>query len=413
MGRIFLMLWIAIGCAFLLAGCQLLETTSSPTMQQESSSDLNETAFVPSDPIELQLKEMTLTEKIGQLVIVGIDGTSLNSSMKIMIDTYKVGGFIFFKRNIQDTNQARLLINELKDYNSTNSIPLFFSVDEEGGRVTRMPDEFLAVPPNREIGNFHDEDLSLNIGSAIARKIKAFGFNMNFAPVLDINSNPQNPVIGDRSFGASPETVSKLGIATMKGIQSENVIPVIKHFPGHGDTSTDSHLALPVLTHSLERLAYFEMLPFHQAIKEGAEVVMVAHILLPEVDPQFPASLSKPIITDILRHQLQFEGIVITDDLTMGAITETYSISEAAVRSIQAGSDIVLIGHDYDKQTAVLHSLQQAVTDGEIPIQAIDSKVYRILKLKKKYQLVHDPLHAVDIDRLNRDLFDVLQPYFK
>lgn len=284
-------------CIFLLSGCQLFGTRSPAAKQQEVSSEPSETVSVFSDPIELQIKEMTLTEKIGQLVIIGIDGTSFDSPMETMIDTYKVGGFILFKRNIMDTNQALLLISELKNYNSMNPFPLFVSVDEEGGRVTRMPDGFLAVPSSWEIGLVDDEELAQNMGSATARKIKAFGFNMNFAPVLDIHSNQQNPVIGDRSFGTSPETVSRLGIATMNGMKSENVIPVVKHFPGHGDTSIDSHLDLPVLNHTKERLDSFEIKPFQEAIREGTDVVMVAHILLPKIDAQHPASLSKPIMT--------------------------------------------------------------------------------------------------------------------
>lgn len=398
----------------LLSGCNLFSSEPVVVGKEERLSVSNEPVAILPDPIQRQIEEMTLTEKIGQMVIVGVDGSSIDEYSKTMIHTYKVGGFILFKKNIEDTEQALTLINQLKSHNNSSEFPLFVSVDEEGGRVTRMPDEFLPIPSNEEIGKIVDERLSRKIGSAIAREIKMFGFNLNFAPVLDINSNPHNPVIGDRAFGTSPEIVSKLGIATMKGMQSEKVIPVAKHFPGHGDTWTDSHEVLPVLNHTLQRFMSFEMVPFREAIKQGMDVVMVAHILLPKVDAKDPASLSKPIITDLLRNKLQFGGVIITDDLTMGAITQTYDIGKAAVLSIQAGSDIILVCHDYDKQVEVLQSLKQAVSDGTIPIQTIDDSVYRILALKKKYNLSDTPImKSFDADSMNADIHAVLAPYFK
>ncbi|MBE6044290.1 MAG: beta-N-acetylhexosaminidase [Clostridium thermopalmarium] len=354
---------------------------------------------------------MTLDEKIGQMFIVGIDGYDLNDNSKSLIEKYKVGGFILFKDNIKNVNQLLSLINSLKVENSSNKIPLFLSVDEEGGKVTRMPDELKSLPTNKVIGKINDVDFSNKIGKTIAGEIKAFGFNMNFAPVLDINNNPKNPVIGSRSFGSNPDIVTKLGIETMKGIQSENVIPVVKHFPGHGDTSVDSHIGLPIVNNDLKRLEEFELIPFAKAIENEADAVMIAHILLPKVDEKNPSSMSKIIITDILRNSLKFNGVVITDDMTMGAITKNYNINDATIKSIKAGSDIVLICHGYDNEIGVINYVKNAVLKGEITEERIDESVYRILKLKEKYDLKDEIIKSVDVEKINNDIKSLLYKY--
>lgn len=234
---------------------------------------------------------------------------------------------------------------------------------------------------------------------------------MDFAPVLDINSNPKNPVIGNRAFGATLDIVRDLGIETMKGIQSENVIPVVKHFPGHGDTSVDSHVGLPTVNNDLNRLESFELVPFREAIEEGADAVMIAHILLPKIDKENPSSLSKDIITDILRNKLEFDGVVITDDMTMGAISKNYNVNEAAVKSINAGTDIVLVCHGYEKAIEVINSVKDAVIKGEISEERVNESVYRILKLKNKYNLKDEITDSVDVDKINNKIRTLLNDY--
>ena len=235
---------------------------------------------------------------------------------------------------------------------------------------------------------------------------------MNFAPVLDINSNPNNPVIGNRSFGNTADLVSRLGIATMKGIQSENVIAVVKHFPGHGDTATDSHLELPRVNKTLQELEQLELIPFQQAIQEGADVVMIAHILLPEIDATNPSSMSEVIISDILRSQLGYDGVVITDDMTMQAITDHYDIGVAAVQSVKAGSDIVMVAHDYNNAIAVFESINAAVENGEISEERIDESVIRIIQLKEKYQLNDNQFKDIDVNALTNKYKHVLNEYY-
>lgn len=365
-----------------------------------------------TDNLKQQIEEMSLKEKIGQMVIVGLEGYEVGVDALEMIEGHKVGGFILFNRNISDINQMINLINSLKEANAKNKIPLFLAVDEEGGRVTRMPNDFIKLPSNEKIGQVGDEVFSFEIGNVIGEQLKLSGFNMDFAPVLDINSNPQNPVIGDRSFGDCEETVCKLGISAMKGIQN-HVISVVKHFPGHGDTSVDSHIDLPVVDKSFQELKRLELKPFIKAIESDADAVMIAHILLPKVDSEYPATLSKKIVTDILRRKMKFDGVVITDDMTMRAIVGNYDIGKAAVKAVQAGNDIILVCHGKQEQLKVIKSLEMAVANKTISEDVINERVYRILKLKQKYKLNDEKIENVNTDSTNKKAENVLNQYLK
>ncbi len=365
------------------------------------------------DPIKEKIKEMTMEEKLGQMLIAGLDGYELNDNAKALMENYHVGGFILFGSNIKDIDQLSKYINDLKSYHSGKGVPLFISVDEEGGRISRIPKTIKNLPTSKVIGAVDNEEYSFEVGKLLAKKVSAFGFNMDFAPVLDINSNPKNPVIGDRAFGAKEDVVSRLGVQTMKGIQSEQVIPVVKHFPGHGDTSVDSHIGLPSVENDLSRLQSFELIPFAEAIKNNADCVMVAHILLPKIDAENPSTMSKTIITDILRQQLSFKGVVITDDMTMGAITKNYKIGEAAVKAVNAGVDIVLVAHEMENAKAVFDALMTAQKEGKITEERIDESVYRILSLKEKYHLEDKAAGPVDVKDLNGQITEVLKQYTK
>jgi beta-N-acetylhexosaminidase len=257
----------------------------------------------------------------------------------------------------------------------------------------------------------NNSQFSYKVGTILGKELNKFGFNLDFAPVLDINSNPKNPIIGDRSFGNNPDLVSKLGIQTMKGIQSQNIIATIKHFPGHGDTSVDSHLELPIVYKNLTELKKLELIPFEHAIDNGADVVMVAHILLPKLNANYPSSMSKVIITDILRKQLDFSGVVITDDMTMKAVTDHFKMGEAAVDSINAGSDIILVAHDYNKIVETITSVKSAVQQGDISEQRINDSVRRIIMLKRKYGINNTKMGVVNIEELNHSIKNLLDEY--
>jgi len=365
----------------------------------------------PAAVLSDRIHNMTLEEKIGQMVFSGISGTLANERAITLIKEDKVGGIIFNGHNLVSSDQTISYINALKSANANNRVPLFFGVDQEGGRVSKIPGDLIKIPSSLKIGELNNPDFSFEIGKVLGELVKAYGFNIDFAPVLDINSNPNNPVIGDRSFGNSAEIVSSLGIATMKGLQEVNIIPTIKHFPGHGDTSVDSHLALPVIEKSIDELEDLELIPFKNAIEEGADMVMIAHLLLPKIDENLPSSLSKTIISDILRENLNYDGVVITDDMTMNAIDSNYGLDEASVLSVQAGTDIVMVANDYDKIDSVLSALIDAVTSGEISIDRIDESVRRILLLKDKYKISDEQVDAVDVDELNELLQTVLTEY--
>ncbi|MCT4509961.1 MAG: beta-N-acetylhexosaminidase [Tepidibacter sp.] len=334
------------------------------------------------------INSLSLKEKLGQMIIVGFNGYEVDLDFRDLLENHKVGGVILFKRNIKNAEQLLNLNNSIKSINSKNKLGLFISVDEEGGRITRLPKGSTKFPSNKSIGKQNDKDLSYKIGKEIGRELSSFKFNMDFAPVLDIYSNPKNTVIKDRAFGKDSEIVKTLGTATMKGLQDSNVISVIKHFPGHGDTTLDSHFDLPVSNHDKQRLDEFELIPFKEAINNGADAVMTAHIVLPNVDKsEKSATLSKTILTNILRDELNFDGVIITDDMEMGAIANNYGARNASVEAIKAGADIILMCHTKEKQIKALEALKEAVDSGEISVERIDESVKRIIRLKRKYNL--------------------------
>ncbi|WGX75411.1 beta-N-acetylhexosaminidase [Paraclostridium bifermentans] len=334
------------------------------------------------DKILIKINEMTLDEKIGQMVLSGFNGTDFNDELNTLINDLKVGGVILFSRNIEDSKQLKKLTSDIVSKNK--NMPLFISIDEEGGRVNRLAKNIKKFESAKSIGDKGDVKYAYENGKEIGKTLKEHKINMNFAPVLDIYSNSKNTVIGDRSFGDNEKIVETMGIATMKGLSDKNVIPVIKHFPGHGDTEVDSHIGLPIVEKNINQLYEFEFVPFIKAIKSGADAVMVSHILMKQIDDKNPATLSHNLITGILRNDMKFSNVIITDDMFMKAITNRLSVEEASVKSIKAGSDIILIGSDVNKAKSVIEKIKLAVERNEISEKRINESVYRILKLKEK-----------------------------
>lgn len=362
-------------------------TGTAPAAGAEAAADGSTpqaAAPAPAGDTAVLLAGLTLDEKIGQMVIAGVEGTSLREEDRALIRDYGVSGVIFYADNIDSAAQTRTFVDEVQAANPNGELPLLVSVDQEGGRVARLTGVD-KIPTAGAIGERGDAAYARSIGEQLGDQLLSQGFNLDYAPVLDVNSNPDNPVIGDRSFGADAALVSKLGIPVMQGLESKKVIPVVKHFPGHGDTSVDSHIALPVVDKSLEQLDKLELIPFKKAIAAQADVVMIAHILLPKLDKQFPSSLSPAVMTDLLRGKLGFDGVIMTDDMTMGAIADNYGIGEAAVQSVAAGSDIVLVAHGAGNAIDTIEAIKQAVRSGQISESRIDESAARILALKKKY----------------------------
>ncbi|WP_340016892.1 beta-N-acetylhexosaminidase [Paenibacillus sp. FSL K6-1318] len=417
------MMCLMLGIVLLLSACgqaqkpssatdsNIDSNTDSNTGQTSSSPEQNtvpsqEQAQEEADPVQEQLSSLTLEEKIGQMILAGVQGTTLDAQAKQMIMDQKVGGIIFYANNVTTLEGTAKFVQSIKDTNQSNPVPIFMSVDQEGGKVSRMPETVESIPSNKKVGQTNDSALAETMGELLARQVQLAGFNVDFAPVLDVNSNPKNPVIGDRSFGSSAELVSRMGIAEMKGFRNEGIIPVVKHFPGHGDTSVDSHLDLPVVNKTEKQLAELEWIPFQAAVKEQVEAVMVAHILFPKLDPDHPASLSDVIIGEHLRGKFKYDGVVITDDLSMGAIAKNFKLDEAALATVKAGSDILLVAHSYESAKTIFDTLMSAVKSGEISESRIDESVYRILALKQQYKLSDDQKASGDLKQLNADIVD-------
>ncbi|HJB80385.1 beta-N-acetylhexosaminidase [uncultured Flavonifractor sp.] len=391
---------ILLLCVLGLTGCGSQTPAPTPTPAATPSATPTPTPEpTPTpDPVAEALAAMTTQEKVGQLLVAGIGGTEAGEDGLQAVQDYQVGGVILFGRNVESAQQLADLTNELKTLNGDNT-PLFLCVDQEGGRVDRMPPEVDDLPSAYDYIAAGGDPLER--GKVLAAQCAAFGFNLDFSTCLDIWSNPDNTVIGDRAYGSDPHTVTSAGLAVNQGLEQGGVIPVVKHFPGHGDTSTDSHVDLPVVGKTAEELEEFELIPFQAAIDQGTPCVMVAHILMTQIDPDLPASLSPKVVDGLLRQEMGFDGVVCTDDLTMGAISNTYGMGEAAVMAVEAGCDLLLVCHEADNLTAARDALLSAVDAGRISMERLDESVYRILSLKQEYGLTNDPVDQPDIETLN------------
>lgn len=383
---------------FLFAtGCQAAPTPSASPVSTPTPAPSATPAPTPTptpDPVEEALSAMTTEEKVGQLLIAGFYETEAGEEARSYIQDYHVGGLILYGRNVESVQQLTDLTNGLKAL-AGDGIPLFLSTDQEGGMVERMPPEIQKLP------NAYDVSDPAAFGSALGAECAAFGLNTDFAPSLDIWSNPNNTVIGRRAFGSDAETVTQRGLVCLTAMEESGTIPVVKHFPGHGDTDTDSHVGLPVVDKTREELLEMELLPFQAAIDAGAPAVMVGHILMTQIDPDKPATLSSEVVTGLLREELGFDGVVFTDDLTMGAITQSYGLGEAAVLAVEAGCDVLLVCHEAGSVDQVYTALLDAVDTGRITEDRLDQSVRRILTLKQDYGLTSDPVDLPDLDALN------------
>ncbi len=337
-------------------------------------------------------RTLTLREKIGQLFMVGFSGTTVSKDLASFMAEYKPGGVILFSRNLRSPDQIVRLTNQLQKLAGPQ--PLFISVDQEGGRVSRLPAAFTIFPPCAVLGLCDSSELTYAAASATAVELRAVGINMNMAPVLDVGTNPDNPIIGDRAFSASATQVSAQGLATLAGLQDNKVIACGKHFPGHGETSVDSHKALPTVTLSADRIREIELRPFRHAIENGLASMMTAHVLYTSLDDRRPATLSPYIVGDMLRGELEFQGLIVTDDLEMHAIDDHYSIEEAAVQAFKAGADILLLCKDRGRITAAMDALGNAVKQGQISEARLEASLRRIALIKQRFLLPALPAEA-------------------
>lgn len=388
----------ALALAVLFSACSSDGESQAPS----SLSSATEAPTEPptEDPITKQLDGMSTDEKIGQLVVAGFEGFDVDETFASLITDSHIGGAILFSRNIRDAQQLCRLINEIKE-TAGSGIPLLIGMDEEGGAVTRLPDDVLSMPGANALAQQGNPETCYNGGMQIANQLKSFGLSTGFCPDLDIWSNPDNTVIGDRAYGTDAQSVVKYGIAAMKGLRDGGVVPVVKHFPGHGDTDADSHYSLPVITKTKEELMEQELIPFQEAVKQNVPAVMVGHLQCTQLDEKYPASLSYKIVQGLLRDELGFDGVAFTDDLTMGAVVENYSLGNACVLAVNAGCDMLLICHEYENVDKALTALKKAVGSGKITMDRLNEAVTRILKLKADYNITSETVEMPDVAALN------------
>jgi beta-N-acetylhexosaminidase len=324
-----------------------------------------------------------LRAKIGQLFLVGVSGETLSAGERLHLEEYGFGGLVLFKRNCQDAGRIVSLCRAM--WESADELPPFIAIDQEGGRVHRLPAPFTHFPPAARIGDRNDASLAYRAARAVGAELALAGINLNFAPVLDVNSNPDNPIIGDRAFAPTVPAVMTLSACSMQGLRDAGIIPCGKHFPGHGATDKDSHFDLPIVMKPLESLKTTELAPFVHGCHKRIEALMTAHVLYPALDAQWPATLSQKIVSGLLRQQLGYSGVVFSDDMEMHAISQRYSITEAALYGILAGLDVLLFCHELAKAVEACEFLCAKAAEDAALRARVDESYARVTSLKRRF----------------------------
>jgi beta-N-acetylhexosaminidase len=325
-----------------------------------------------------------LRHQIGQLLMAGFDGPSVPVELRALAREFSIGGVVLFKRNVQEPEQVAEVSREITALGA-DEVP-WVAVDQEGGRVARLRRPFTEWPPMITLGRSGDEALARRFARALATELAAVGVTLDFAPVLDILTNPKNPAIGDRALAETGALVSRLGAAIVEEIQGVGLAACGKHFPGHGDTTADSHHELPVVEHAPDRLRAVEFEPFRAAIAADVASLMTAHVLVPALDEQYPATLSPRIVRPLLREELGFEGVIFTDDMEMKAIAAHHGVPQAAVRAIAAGVDGVLVcSGNTELQVQTIEALVHAIEDETLPFARVEDALARHARMKRRF----------------------------
>jgi len=344
-----------------------------------------------------------LRKHIGQLLIAGFNGHQVPPELRSLAKEFGLGGVILFARNVDTPEQVAELAFDAARL--VPDIPLWVSIDQEGGRVARLKKPFTEWPPMATLGRSGDATLAERFARALAGELKAVGVTLDYAPVLDVHTNPKNPVIGDRALADDAKTAAALGSAIVRTLQAEGVAACGKHFPGHGDTSSDSHHELPLVEHPPERLRETEFVPFKAAIAAGVATVMTAHVFVPSLDDRRPATLSRRIVTDILRRELDYAGVILSDDLEMKAIADRYAVPAAAVMAVEAGCDGILIcSGAHDVQASALEALIHAVEDERLPMSRVEDALKRQQRAKERFFAAPAPARPLDPRQLRAAL---------
>lgn len=371
-----------------------MPTTSPPSGQSPFPSPAIPPT-IPTRSVDEQVASMTLEQKVGQVLLIGLPGFEVSPEVRAEIGELHPGGFILYDRNVSSPVQVAQLDSGLQEAaRASGDPPLFITLDQEGGVVSRFKEDkgFTEFPGAMALAATGDVESVRTMARALSAEMRAVGVNMDLAPDLDVNNNPQNPVIGVRSFGSNPARVAELGVAFIETMQAEGVAAIGKHFPGHGDTAVDSHVALPTVPYGRGRLEAVEFVPFKAAIKAGVAGIMSAHITFPAIEPSpgLPATLSSKVLTGLLRDELGYDGVVMTDELGMGALaTSGHPAPKAAAEALAAGADILLLQSGFEMHRQVRQELIARLTSGEIPMARLDQAVRRVLLLKQRFGILN------------------------
>src|SRR6478609_3645663 len=349
---------------------------------------------------------LDLQTQAARLFSVGFHGKLPSDDLKRLL-ALGVAGVIFFARNVAEPAEVAESTSAIK---REAGRPVLLALDQEGGKVARLRKGFSELPAMRALGEVGSASLAREVGALIGRELRAVGFDVNYAPVLDVDTNPDNPVIGSRSFGRSPELVSELGVALASGLESAGVAACGKHFPGHGDTHQDSHLALPRLSHSVERLQRIELRPVAGAVAAGIPALMTAHVSFEPLDPQYPATMSRRVLRELLRDQLNYDGLVISDDLEMRAIADHYEVEETVLRGLDAGIDQFLCCHTAELAHRAIDAVVRAVEGGRISREQLENANRRIRTFTSRY--AHPPAESPDLSVLRCEAHLALRAHF-
>jgi beta-N-acetylhexosaminidase len=384
-------------CLLMLASCASSSTSSGKPATTPTTRVVALTAqptpatLSDADLAARMMQHMSLEEKLGQMVIVEFYGSTLNSDLRQMIQQNHISGVLIENKNNNTQTHSQLVALDQAMQNAAH-VPLFISTDYEGGVVNELRQITGERPSDAQIGASKDPQQAYKAGSDAATNLRRLGLNVNFMPIVDVLVNANNPGLPQRTFGSDPKLVTDMGRAYLKGLTDGGVVGCLKHFPGLGSANLDPHLALPRMDRSLETLNAVDLVPYRILIHEGnVPMVMVTHIENPQLDPNLPTSLSPRVVTDLLRKSLNFQGVIISDTLWMGGISNTYSLSQAAVLAVKAGTDLLLGPRGLNETQTMLYGLKQAVNAGQISTSQIDASVTRILELKLKYHIIpHD-----------------------
>lgn len=356
----------------------------------------------------LKLDMLSLEEKICQKVVIGMDTPNAIEKIENLVTKYKIGGILLYKKNYKNLEELVNLINYIKELNRKNNVPMFIAIDQEGGRVNRLPDEIENIPSPYKLSKIENaKEYVQKAGEITGNVLHRLGFNMNFAPVLDIKRFPDNHAIGDRAFSENIDVVTEYGIEYMKKLQENQIVSVVKHFPGHGATNSDSHFKIPKIKENIKSLEKQDMNPFKKAIENGADAVLVGHMRIKDITIS-PASISRKFITKYLKKKCRFKGLVVTDDMRMKAMKYRFGVNKSIIKAFEAGNDIIVF--KYDKGIEVLNEVINMAKSGKIKMNQIDNSVNKILDIKEKYEINNNKIELVDdeyIEKVNEQIKEI------